>query len=87
MRPQPPADRGIRRRDDAGLLQHAGAVQLVGRLNDPRQHQVMEHLIPARRLIQPQYGIAAGRAETTTIVPTPTPSPPPLPFPTTSEKP
>jgi len=59
--PQPPIHRGIGGRGGAGLFQHAGAVQLAGRLDDPRQHQVAEHLVPARRLLQPQNGIAAGQ--------------------------
>src|SRR5213592_2111912 len=32
-------------RADPGLLQNAQAVQLAGRLDDPRQHQLPEHLV------------------------------------------
>jgi len=41
--------RGIRHRRQAGFLQHPQAVQLADRLDDPRQHQVPEHRIPAGR--------------------------------------
>ena len=45
---QAPLERRIRRRREPGLLQHPQAVELAGRLDDPRQHQLTEHLIPAR---------------------------------------
>jgi energy-coupling factor transporter ATP-binding protein EcfA2 len=42
-RPAAPVDRGIGGRRDVGLLQHAGALQLARRLDDPRRHQVPEY--------------------------------------------
>jgi hypothetical protein len=51
--------RGIRRRADPGLVQHPQAVQFAGRLDDPREHQQAEHLVPARRPVQPQHPVGA----------------------------
>jgi hypothetical protein len=34
---------------DPSLLQHPHRVQLVGRLDDPGQHQLAEHLVAVRR--------------------------------------
>src|SRR5207248_9850711 len=46
-------DGAIGRRVDPGFLQHPQRVQLAGRLDDPRQHQLPEHLVPTRRLLEP----------------------------------
>jgi hypothetical protein len=56
---QPPLQRGIRRRRHPGLLQHPQRVQLAGRLDDPRQHQVPEHPIAAGSPGEAQHVIAA----------------------------
>jgi hypothetical protein len=39
---------------DPSLFQRPQAVQLAGRLDDPRQRQLAEHLAPARRSVEPQ---------------------------------
>jgi hypothetical protein len=48
--------------DDAaappGLLKDPQAVELAGRLDDPGQHQLPEHLVPARRVFQPQHPVS-----------------------------
>jgi len=44
---QAPVEGAIRRRVDPDLGQHPQAVELAGRLDDPRQHQLPEHLITA----------------------------------------
>jgi hypothetical protein len=58
---QAPVHRGIRRRRDTGLVQHPQRVQLAGRLDDPRQHQLPEHLITAGRLAEPQRVVGAAQ--------------------------
>ena len=39
---------------DARLAQHPGTVELAGGLDDPREHQLPEHLVPAGGLLEPQ---------------------------------
>ena len=51
-----------------GLLQHPKRVQLAGRLDDPRQHQVPEHLITASGPAQAQHVIARTRASSKTPI-------------------
>ena len=51
---QPPVDRRIARRGDADLVQHPDRVQLAGRLDQPGQHQRLEHLVPTAGGIEPQ---------------------------------
>lgn len=58
---QPPLERGIRRRGDAGLFKNADRVQLGSRIDDPGQHQLREHRVPTRGLIEPQRAIRAGQ--------------------------
>jgi hypothetical protein len=48
--------RGSSRRHP-GLLQYPQAVQLANRLNDPRQHQIAEHLIPASSPAKAQHPV------------------------------
>jgi len=55
---QPPVERRIRRRRQAGLLQHPQGVELAGGLDDPGQHQLAEHLVPARRAAEAQHLIS-----------------------------
>jgi hypothetical protein len=50
---QPPVHSGIRRRRGASFLQDAQSIELADRLDDPRRHQLEEHLIPAGRSIEP----------------------------------
>jgi len=57
--PQPPVDRGIRSRSHPGLLQHPGAVSLADRLDNPRQHQLLEDLIAAAGLVKAQRPVSA----------------------------
>jgi hypothetical protein len=47
----------IRRPADPGLVQDPQAVELAGRLDDPGQHQLPEHLIPGRGLLQAQHPV------------------------------
>ena len=54
-------DRRVRGRADAGLVQHAQRVELAGRLDDPREHQRGEHLVPAGGDVQTQRGETAGQ--------------------------
>jgi hypothetical protein len=58
---QPAVDRRIRRRRNTDLLQHPDRLQLAGRLDDPGQHQSLEHLIPFASQVEPQHLV--GRAE------------------------
>ena len=51
---QPPVEGPIRRRLDADLAEHPQAVGLAGRLDDPGQHQVPEHRVPAGGLVEPE---------------------------------
>ena len=44
-----------------GFLQRPQRVQLAGRLDDPREHQVAEDLVPAGGPPEPQHVIAAGQ--------------------------
>ena len=55
---QAPLDRRVRRRRDPGLLNDPQAVQLARRLNDPGQHQMAEHLVPARGVLEPQHPVS-----------------------------
>ena len=61
-RAQPPRHGPVRDRRDAGFLQHPRAVELADRLDDPGQHQLEEHLVPARRLVEPQHPVAVLQA-------------------------
>ncbi len=54
---QAPRDRPVGDRREARLLQDPQAVQLADRLDDPRQHQVPENLVPARRVLEPQHSV------------------------------
>ena len=56
---KPPLDRGIRRRGNPELGQHPDGVELAGRLDHPRQHQLVEHLI-GTGLIQSQHPVGGG---------------------------
>ena len=56
-RAQPPRDGPVRTRRHAGFLQHPRAVQLADRLDDPRQHQLAEHLVPARGPVEAQHPV------------------------------
>ena len=56
---QAPLQGAVGRRRHPGLLQHPQAVELAGRLDDPGQHQVPEHLVPAGRVLQAQHPVAA----------------------------
>jgi len=58
---QPPLHRRIRRGSDARLGQHPQRIELAGRLDDPRQHQRLEHLITVGRRIEPEHLIPAGQ--------------------------
>jgi hypothetical protein len=49
----------VRRGRDAGLFQHPRAVKLADRLDDPRQHQLGEHLIRARSALDAQHPVGA----------------------------
>ena len=49
---QAPLDRRVRRRRDTGLVENARGVGLAGRLDDPRQHQLPEHLVRTDRPAQ-----------------------------------
>ena len=53
--------RPIRRRGDAGLVQHTQRVELAGRLDDPRQHQLLEHLVPTRRVGEAECVVRAAQ--------------------------
>ena len=46
---------------DPGFGQHPQAVLLAGRLDDPRQHQLPEHLVAAGGLVQPELVIAGAQ--------------------------
>lgn len=46
--------RPVRRRRGACFLQDSQRVELAGWLDDPGRHQVPEHLVPARRVLQAQ---------------------------------
>ena len=52
---QAPLERRIRRRRDTGFLQHPQRVELAGRLDDPRQHQLLEGLIAAAGPVKAQH--------------------------------
>jgi hypothetical protein len=47
-------ERGIGGRVDADLGQHPQTVQLAGRLEDPRQHQMAEHHVTTIGIAEPQ---------------------------------
>ena len=46
---------------DADLGQHPQAVELAGRLDDPRQHQLPEHLVPAGGPVEPERVVGAAQ--------------------------
>src|SRR5215472_17549833 len=48
-------ERGIRRAGQAGFLQHPQAVGLADRLDDPRQHQLLEDLVAAAGRTEAQH--------------------------------
>ena len=52
---QPPRHGPVRDRRHARFLQHPRAVQLADRLDDPGQHQLAEHLVPARGPVEAQH--------------------------------
>jgi hypothetical protein len=54
---QAAVDRRVRCRRNTGLAQHAQTVQLAGRLDDARQHQLAEHLVPAQGLLEPEHPV------------------------------
>jgi hypothetical protein len=54
---QPPLECGVRGRRHSRLGKHPGAVDLAGGLDDPRQHQLPEHLITAGGLLEPEHPI------------------------------
>jgi hypothetical protein len=56
---QAPLQGAVGRRRHPGLLQHPQRVQLAGRFNDPGQHQVPEHIVPAGRVIEAQHLVGA----------------------------
>jgi hypothetical protein len=56
---QAPVEGAIRRRVDTDLGQHPQAVELAGRLDDPRQHQLPERLIPADSPVEPERVVGA----------------------------
>jgi hypothetical protein len=56
---QPPLDGRVRRGRHPGLVQDAQRVDLAGRLDDPRQHQLQEHLVAARRAVEAQHPVTA----------------------------
>ena len=64
---QAPQQGPVRRRAGTGLLQHTQAAGLAGRLDDPGQHQLPEHLVPASGFFEPQraVGVLEGVPEVT----------------------
>jgi hypothetical protein len=58
---QAPFERRVRRRRLPGFLQHPQAVQLAGRLDDPCQHQLAEHLIARGGPAEAEHVIAAAQ--------------------------
>jgi len=59
IRRQAALDGPVGHRSDPGLLQDPDAVQLADGLDDPGQHQVTEHLIPAGRGLEPEHPVGA----------------------------
>jgi len=51
---QPPRDGPAGSRRDTGILQHPQGIELADRLDDPRQHQLGKHLVPAGGAGEPQ---------------------------------
>jgi hypothetical protein len=51
-------ERCIRRAGQPSLLQHPQAASLADRLDDPRQHQLSEHLIAAAGLVKAQHPVS-----------------------------
>ena len=51
---QAPLQGAVERRRRLGLIKDPQAIELAGRLDDPGRHQVPEHLVPARRVIEPE---------------------------------
>ncbi len=54
---QPSRGGAVGSRRDARLLQDPDAVQLAHGLDDPGQHQVPEHLVPAGRVLEPEHPV------------------------------
>jgi hypothetical protein len=57
----PAVEGGIGHRVHTDLGQHPQAVGLAGRLDDPRQHQLPEHLIAAGHPVEPEQVICAAQ--------------------------
>jgi hypothetical protein len=51
---QAPLDSAVGHRGDSRLGQHPRRVELAGRLDDPRQHQIPQHRITVENTIEPQ---------------------------------
>jgi hypothetical protein len=58
---QPPLERRVRGRRDPSLGQHPQRVDLAGRLDDPREHQLPKHLVPAGRLLEAEPVVGAAQ--------------------------
>jgi hypothetical protein len=50
-------DGAVGRRRDACLLQDADAVELADGLDDPRHHQLPEHVVRAGRVLEPEHPV------------------------------
>lgn len=59
---QPALDRGVGGRCHADLFQHPCGVLLAGRLDDPGQDQLAEHLITACRLVEAEQVVGTGES-------------------------
>ena len=59
---QAAVERWIRHRRNARFLQHPQAVQLAGRLDDPGQHQLGEHLVATGGVLEPQHPVAVSES-------------------------
>jgi uncharacterized membrane protein len=57
IRRQTPLDRPVTDPGQPRFLKNPQAVELADRLDDPRQHQLPEHRVPARRLLEPQHPV------------------------------
>jgi hypothetical protein len=54
---QPAVQCWIRRADHTCLIEHPQRIDLAGRLNDPRTHQLTKQLISTGRFIEPQHTV------------------------------